>query len=298
MIKRSEHLLPARLYPSLSVFVCTLLDPFWTLIMRLCLSSFFFSRSDSLDDQRNKAEDTWHWIQIMEWPLLWWHKALWCRTEQKRKQVIYVLYISGHSYTRMYNNVHVVAVKCVTFGCLLLVEKVEQLAVAHSDSFSSLQDPKSWTLLCEYSKCKVCLCVSGDTHMSKVSVCSQNKLLQWGAVTNKLSLSAISWLNKESFFPFFFLLFYNTPSLFQVLRRQMPGARGNWILHLPRSQWAVPRAKLAGVKFQISLRAAQTPAALLETDWQAKNHFESPRAGCNRHWAGLNLKSKSQYIVI
>lgn len=136
---------------------------------------------------------------------------------------------------------------------------------------------------------QVCLCVSGNTHVSPISVCSLNKLLQWVAVINKLSFKC-HFLVEQSLF---FFSFYNTPLLFRVLQRRMPGAKRNWSLHSPCSQWAVPTAKMAELKFHISPPVAQTPAALLETDWQAQSHFGSPRAGCNRHWAGLNLESKS-----
>lgn len=152
----------------------------------------------------------------------------------------------------------------------------------------SLQDPTvnsgSYSV-CEVSA-SVLVYIWCNTPVYSNCVCSLNKLLQWGAVTNKLSLRAISWYNRV--FSFFFAL-QHTPSLFQVLQRQMLGARRNWILHSPCSHWAVPRAKMAELKFQISPRAVQTPATLLQTGWQAQSPFESPRAGCNRHWAGLNL---------
>lgn len=49
---------------------------------------------------------------------------------------------------------------------------------------------------------QVCLCVSGNTHVSPISVCSLNKLLQWVAVINKLSFKC-HFLVEQSLFFFF-----------------------------------------------------------------------------------------------
>lgn len=111
-------------------------------------------------------------------------------------------------------------------------------------------------LLCVYSRCK-CASVYPLMH-----TCSPNKLLQRGAVTNKLSLKVISWWNTESLF---FFITHCRYSRFSRDRCLEPGETGSPTLSCAQSQdgWA-------------RVSDLCPDACRLAADWKAQSPFRVP----------------------